>query len=58
MQGTQVKIVVGSRVWVEEPSVSYVEGQVANIKGDKVEVETSDGKKVYQASDRDLIREI
>ncbi|KAL0435640.1 UNVERIFIED_CONTAM: Myosin-9 [Sesamum radiatum] len=46
MQGTPVNIIVGSHVWVEDPDIAWVDGEVTKIKGDEVEVETSNGKKV------------
>ncbi|XP_011080292.1 myosin-11-like [Sesamum indicum] len=46
MQGTPVNIIVGSHVWVEDPDIAWVEGEVTKIKGDEVEVQTSNGKKV------------
>ncbi|GFP99593.1 myosin-11 [Phtheirospermum japonicum] len=39
-------IIVGSHVWVEDPDVAWVDGQVENINGNEVEVQTLDGKKV------------
>ncbi|KAL6563815.1 hypothetical protein OROGR_002774 [Orobanche gracilis] len=44
--GTPVNIIVGSHVWVEDPDIAWVDGQVENLKGDDVEVQTFDGKKV------------
>ncbi|KAL6527683.1 hypothetical protein OROMI_029494 [Orobanche minor] len=46
MMGAPVNIIVGSHVWVEDPDIAWVDGQVENIKGDDVEVQTFDGKKV------------
>ncbi|KAL5702008.1 hypothetical protein ACHQM5_027281 [Ranunculus cassubicifolius] len=44
--GTAVNIIVGSHVWVEDPSVAWMDGQVTKITGDSVEIETSGGKTV------------
>ncbi|KAL6499542.1 hypothetical protein OROGR_027452 [Orobanche gracilis] len=44
--GAPVNIIVGSHVWVEDPDIAWVDGQVENIKGDDIEVQTFDGKKV------------
>ncbi|GLT95142.1 hypothetical protein SLE2022_128400 [Rubroshorea leprosula] len=46
LQGTPVNIIVGSHVWVEDPEVAWIDGQVIKINGKEVEVETSDRKKV------------
>ncbi|CAK8544805.1 unnamed protein product [Lathyrus sativus] len=44
--GTPVNIIAGSHVWVEDPEVSWVDGQVAKITGQDAEIETSNGKKI------------
>nr|XP_027111216.1 myosin-9-like [Coffea arabica] len=44
--GTSVNIIVGSHVWVEDPEVTWIDGQVNKIKGAEAEIETSNGKKV------------
>jgi len=46
LQGTPVNITVGSHVWVEDPEVSWIDGQVSKIKGKDVEIDTTNGKKV------------
>ncbi|CAA0823240.1 Myosin-11 [Striga hermonthica] len=46
MQGTPVNIIVGSHVWVEDPDITWIDGQVESIKENEVEVLTSDEKKV------------
>ncbi|KAK0599291.1 hypothetical protein LWI29_004008 [Acer saccharum] len=46
LQGTPVNIIVGSHVWVEDPELAWIDGQVLKITGQNVEVETSDGKKI------------
>ncbi|XP_020549831.1 myosin-9 isoform X2 [Sesamum indicum] len=43
---TPVNIVEGSYVWVEDPEVTWIDGQVEEIKGDEAEVRISDEKKV------------
>ncbi|XP_051118886.1 myosin-11-like [Andrographis paniculata] len=45
-QGTQVNIIVGSHVWVEDPDVAWIEGEVTKINGQDIEVEGSNGKKI------------
>ncbi|XP_020224430.1 myosin-11 isoform X3 [Cajanus cajan] len=44
--GTPVNIIVGSHVWIEDPEVSWIDGQVLKINGKDAEIETTDGKKV------------
>ncbi|KAK6785889.1 hypothetical protein RDI58_014414 [Solanum bulbocastanum] len=44
--GTPVNIIVGSRVWVESQSVAWIDGQVSQINGKDVQVQTSDGNNV------------
>ncbi|KAK6911356.1 IQ motif, EF-hand binding site [Dillenia turbinata] len=46
LQGTPVNIIVGSHVWVEDPKLAWLDGQVLKINGDEADIETSDGKKV------------
>ncbi|WVY97844.1 hypothetical protein V8G54_029995 [Vigna mungo] len=44
--GTPVNIIVGSHVWIEDPEVSWIDGQVLKINGKDAEIETTNGKKV------------
>ncbi|CAA0835013.1 Myosin family protein with Dil domain [Striga hermonthica] len=41
-----VNIIVGSHVWVEDPVLAWVDGQVNRIDGQDVHVQTTNGKKV------------
>lgn len=41
-----MNIIAGSHVWVEDPEVSWVDGQVSKITGQDAEIEASNGKKV------------
>ncbi|CAA0828033.1 Myosin-11 [Striga hermonthica] len=43
---TPVNIIVGSHVWVEDPDIAWVDGQVTKINGKEVEVQASNGKKI------------
>lgn len=43
---TTVNIIVGSHVWVEDRDTAWVDGEVTKVNGDKVEVQTTTGKKV------------
>lgn len=40
------KITVGSQVWVENPLVAWIDGEVLKIDGTEAEIQTTDGKKV------------
>ncbi|TVU34255.1 hypothetical protein EJB05_16086, partial [Eragrostis curvula] len=44
--GTPVNIIVGSHVWVEDPTLAWIDGEVVSIKNNEVQVQTSNGKKV------------
>lgn len=46
LQGTPINIIAGSTIWVEDPKLAWIDGQVIKIKGHEAEIETSDGKKV------------
>ncbi|MED6197401.1 hypothetical protein PIB30_056154, partial [Stylosanthes scabra] len=46
VQGTPVNIIVGSHVWIEDPDVCWIDGQVSKITGKDAEIETTNGKKV------------
>lgn len=46
LQGTPVNIIVGSHVWVEDPEIAWIDGQVSKINGKEVEIQGSNGKKV------------
>ncbi|XP_020231511.1 myosin-9 isoform X2 [Cajanus cajan] len=44
--GIPENIVVGSHVWVGDPELVWVDGQVLNINGEEAEIQTSNEKKV------------
>ncbi|PSS05003.1 Myosin-9 like, partial [Actinidia chinensis var. chinensis] len=44
--GTPVNIIVGSHVWVEDPALAWLDGQVEKINGAETEIQTSNGKKI------------
>ena len=46
LQAAPVNIVVGSHVWVEDPDLAWVDGEVSQINGQEVHVHTIDGKSV------------
>lgn len=47
LQGSPVNIIVGSHVWVEDPALAWIDGQVSRIDGQDVHVQTTNGKRVY-----------
>jgi myosin-5 len=46
MEATTMNIIVGYHVWVEDRDTTWVDGQVTKVNGEKVEVQTTTGKKV------------
>ncbi|XP_059665774.1 myosin-11-like isoform X2 [Cornus florida] len=44
--GTPVNIIAGSHVWVEDPALAWIDGQVLKINGAEAEIQTRNGKKV------------
>ncbi|KAK6775411.1 hypothetical protein RDI58_026412 [Solanum bulbocastanum] len=46
--GTAVNIIVGSHVWVEDPDVAWIDGEVKKITNGEAEIERTDGKKVVR----------
>nr|GMD13930.1 myosin-9-like isoform X2 [Ipomoea batatas] len=46
MQGTPVNIIVGSQVWVEDPTVAWVDGRVTKINKQEVTIDATDGRQV------------
>ncbi|KAI3806052.1 hypothetical protein L1987_21943 [Smallanthus sonchifolius] len=45
-KGDMTNIIVGSEVWVEDPSVAWIDGEVLKINGEEAEIQTTNGKKV------------
>ncbi|XP_015902864.2 myosin-17 [Ziziphus jujuba] len=43
-----VNIVVGSHVWVEDPLLAWIDGEVIRVKGQEVHVNTTNGKTVVR----------
>lgn len=41
-----MQIIVGSHVWVEDPVLAWIDGEVASISGHEVHVNTTNGKRV------------
>ncbi|KAH1216511.1 Myosin-11 [Glycine max] len=46
LHGIPENIVVGSHVWVGDPELVWIDGQVLNINGEEAEIQTSNEKKV------------
>ncbi|XP_008218295.1 PREDICTED: myosin-11 [Prunus mume] len=44
--GTPVNIIVGSNVWVEDPELAWIDGQVSKINGQEAEIENTNRKKI------------
>ncbi|KAK6147671.1 hypothetical protein DH2020_018583 [Rehmannia glutinosa] len=45
IKASSVNIIVGSHVWVEDPILAWVDGEVNRINGQDVHVQTTNGKK-------------
>ncbi|KAK4754045.1 hypothetical protein SAY87_002149 [Trapa incisa] len=43
-----VQIIVGSHVWVEDPVLAWIDGEVTSISGHAVHVNTTNGKRVIK----------
>ncbi|XP_017698241.2 myosin-8-like [Phoenix dactylifera] len=43
---TSVNIAVGSQVWVEDPNVAWIDGEVLGVNGDEIKVRCTSGKMV------------
>ncbi|KAF1878634.1 hypothetical protein Lal_00047305 [Lupinus albus] len=56
--GTPVNIIVGSHVWIEDPEVSWIDGQVSKINGKDAEIETTNGKKVVASLSKILPKDM
>lgn len=48
-QTTTSKIVVGSLVWLEDPEVAWIDGEVVKISGEDITVNLTSGKTVCGA---------
>ncbi|KAM7485326.1 hypothetical protein LguiA_001335 [Lonicera macranthoides] len=46
MEVTSSNVVVGSRVWVEDPEVAWIDGEVVEVKGEEIKIKCSSGKEV------------
>lgn len=50
MQAAPVNIIVGSHVWVEDPVLAWIDGEVFRISGQEVHVHITNGKTVSAIS--------
>lgn len=50
LQGIPVNIIVGSHVWVEDPEVAWIDGEVEKINGEEVVIQATIGKTVRHLS--------
>ncbi|KAK7819015.1 myosin-17 [Quercus suber] len=39
-------IVIGSHVWVGDLELVWIDGQIVNVNGEEVEIQTSNGKTI------------
>lgn len=46
VQAAPDNIIVGSHVWVEDPVLAWIDGEVTQINGQQVQVHCKNGKKV------------
>lgn len=46
MQAVASNIIVGSQVWVEDPEIAWIDGDVVEIKGADIKIKLSSGKDV------------
>ncbi|GAB4841689.1 hypothetical protein Ancab_022411 [Ancistrocladus abbreviatus] len=46
LPATQVNILVGSHVWIEDQEVAWIDGEVVKINGNEAEIQSTNGKKV------------
>nr|POE60842.1 myosin-11 [Quercus suber] len=47
IMGMPKNIVIGSYVWVGDPELVWIDGQIINVNGEKAEIQTSNGKTTY-----------
>ncbi|KAJ8432526.1 hypothetical protein Cgig2_030318 [Carnegiea gigantea] len=43
---TSENVIVGSKVWVEDPQIAWVDGEVTRVNGQEIHVKTTNGKTV------------
>lgn len=50
VQSVPVKVVVGSHVWVEDPEIAWIDGEVVEVNGEEIKIICTSGKTVSVAS--------
>lgn len=46
LQAGPDNIIIGSHVWVEDPGLAWIDGEVIRVKGDEIHVKMTNGKTV------------
>lgn len=46
LQAAPVNIVIGSHVWIEDPTLAWIDGEVFRVNGQEVNIHTTNGKTV------------
>ncbi|KAK8599738.1 hypothetical protein V6N12_049611 [Hibiscus sabdariffa] len=54
LQAAPSSIIVGSHVWVEDPDDAWVDGEVTQVKGDEIKINSTSGKQVWSTG-KDVI---
>lgn len=52
LQAAQVNFVVGSHVWIEDPEVAWIDGEILEVNGEEIKVDCTSGKTVSVCFDR------
>lgn len=50
MQTVSANLVVGSHVWVEDPEVAWIDGEILDVDGQEIKISSSSGKVVSVSS--------
>lgn len=54
LQAANFTPMVGSLVWLEDPEVTWIDGEVVEVNGDQIKVLCTSGKTVSAFSDNEL----
>ncbi|KAK7852027.1 myosin-17 [Quercus suber] len=49
--GMPKNIVIGSHVWVGDPELVWIDGQIINVNGEEAEIQTSNRKTILHTRD-------
>ncbi|MBA0558847.1 hypothetical protein Golob_015843, partial [Gossypium lobatum] len=58
LQVAPSSILVGSHVWVEDPDVAWIDGEVKEVKGEEITVDSTSGKTVSACSQDFMMQEL